>query len=190
MSKRQEITELLQDWKAGDEMAFERLLPLVYDPLRRLAVRQFESESAGHTLQPTALVHEAYLKILGRDPGRLENRTHFFALAAKAMRQILVDHARRRGASKRAGDLHRVTLTDALGEPLTVGERIVDALALDEALARLEEFRPRAARVVELRYFGGLTLDETAAVLHVVPKTVTRDWNTARLWLLDRLQVA
>lgn len=187
MSEPAEITGLLERWRGGDEQAFERLLPVVYRQLRVLAYRQFQQESAGHTLQPTELVHEAYLKLLGQDPGRVENRTHFFALAAKAMRQVLVDYARRKTAEKRAGDRRRVTLTDALGTPAETGPT-VDALALDEALGRLGEIRPRAAQVVELRYFGGLTLDQTAEVLSVTPKTVSRDWNTARLWLLDRLR--
>ena len=187
MSEPAEITRLLERWRGGDEQALERLLPVVYRQLRVLAYRQFQQENAGHTLQPTELVHEAYLKLVGQDPGRIENRTHFFALAAKAMRQVLVDYARRKAAEKRAGDRQRVTLTDALGTPAETG-RAVDALELDEALGRLGEIRPRAAQVVELRYFGGFTLDQTAEILSVHPKTVSRDWNTARLWLLDRLR--
>jgi RNA polymerase sigma factor (TIGR02999 family) len=184
------VTALLARWKAGDEGALDQLLPLVYDALRRLAARQLRDERAGHTLQPTALVHEAYLRIVGSDPGRVENRVHFLALAAKAMRRILIDHARRRAAEKRAGDLHRVTLTDVLADSREDDQRQVDAIALDDALQRLETIRPRAAQVVELRYFGGLTLDETAEVLSVTAKTVSRQWNTARLWLLDRMSSA
>ncbi|MCG8459286.1 MAG: ECF-type sigma factor [Holophagales bacterium] len=147
----------------------------------------FQSEGSGHTLQPTALVHEAYLELMGQDPGRVENRVHFFALAAKAMRQVLVDHARRKAASKRAGDQLRVTLTNAL-DSSQAGDSPVDALDLHDALRRLASIQPRAAQVVELRYFGGLTLDQTAEVVGVTQKTVSRDWNTARLWLLDRLE--
>lgn len=185
---RRDVTDLLVRWSEGDEAAFEELLPLVYRELRRLAGSQFAGESETHTLQPTALVHEAYLKLLGRDPGRVENRRHFYALAAKAMRQILVDQSRRRAARKRAGDRFRVTLTDALGQEIQMGTEPVDALDLDTALRRLEKIRPRAAKVVELRYFGGLTTEEVADVLGVVRKTVTRDWNTARLWLMERLK--
>ena len=188
MTDRAEVTALLQRWTSGEEEALDRLLPMVYRQLRALAIRRFRVESSGHTLQPTALVHEAYVKLLGQDPGRVENRMHFFALAAKAMRQVLVDHARRKGAEKRAGDLQRVTLTDALGQPMEMGRQTIDALMLHDALNRLAEFQPRASQVVELRYFGGLTLDQTAEVLGVTQKTVTRDWTTARLWLLDRLQ--
>lgn len=182
-----DVTTLLLRWRAGDEAALDQLLPLVYSALRRLAARQLRDERSGHTLQATALVHEAYLKILGSDAGLVENRIHFFALAAKAMRRILIDHARRRAAEKRAGDLRRVTLTDVLADSPHDHERQVDALALDQALRRLEAFKPRAAQVVELRYFGGLTLAEAAEVLGVTSKTVTREWSTARLWLLDRM---
>ena len=187
MNEPADITRWLERWKTGDERAFEELVPLVYRELRILALRQFQSESSHHTLQPTALVHEAYVKLIGQDPGRVENRTHFFALAAKAMRQVLVDHSRRKAASKRAGDQLRVTLTGAL-DSSQGGDSPVDALDLHDALGRLAEIQPRAAQVVELRYFGGLTLEQTAEVLGVTSKTVTRDWTTARLWLLDRLE--
>lgn len=187
MNDTSEITALLDRWKNGDPAALERLLPIVYDELKVIAYRQFQKEKSGHTLQPTAIVHETYLKILGQDPGRVDNRIHFYALAAKAMRQVLVDHSRRRAAEKRAGDLQRMTLTDALGRPLSVTGTSEDTLAVHQALERLAEIRPRAARVVELRYFGGMSLDQTAEVLSVTQKTVVRDWQTARLWLLDRL---
>ena len=187
MSDFTDITRWLVRWQDGDEQAFEQLLPRVYRELRALAVRQFQAEGSDHTLQPTALVHEAYLKLLGQDPGRVENRVHFFALAAKVMRQVLVDHARRKAASKRAGDQLRVTLTNALDASRS-GADPVDAIDLHDALQRLAEIQPRAAQVVELRYFGGLTLAQTAEIVGVTEKTVTRDWNTARLWLLDRLE--
>ena len=187
MSEGSEVTRWLERWQEGDELAFEQLVPLVYGELRGLALRQFRSEGTGHTLQPTALVHEVYVKLLGQDPGRIENRTHFFALAAKVMRQVLVDHARRKAASKRAGDQRRITLTNAL-ESTQGNVSSIDALDLNDALRRLAEIQPRAAQIVELRYFGGLTVDQTAEVVGVSQKTVTRDWNTARLWLLDRLE--
>ncbi|MEM6456241.1 MAG: sigma-70 family RNA polymerase sigma factor [Acidobacteriota bacterium] len=186
MSETPDVTYWLARWRDGDAQAFDRLVSLVYRELRVLAVRQFQAEGAGHTLQPTALVHEAYVKLLGQDPGRVENRVHFFALAAKAMRQVLVDHARRKAASKRAGDQQRVTLTNAL-DPAPGEDGVIDAIDLHTALERLATIQPRAAQVVELRYFGGLTLDQTAEIVGVTQKTVTRDWNTARLWLLDRL---
>ena len=189
MSEPREVTLLLERWQGGDATVLERLVPLLYRELRSLASSQLRKESSAHTLQPTALVHEAYLKLVGQEPGPLENRRHFFALAAKAMRQVLVDYARRKRAEKRAGGLRRITLTDALGQPLEIVGPGVDTVDLDQALTRLAEMRPRAARVVELRFFGGLTLDQTAEVLEVTQKTVVRDWRTARLWLLDRLAV-
>ena len=146
MSERPDITRWLERWQDGDEEAFEELVPLVYRELRILAVRQFQSEGSGHTLQPTALVHEAYVKLMGQDPGRVENRTQFFALAAKAMRQVLVDHARRKAASKRAGDQQRVTLTNAL-DSSQGGDSSLDALDLHDALRRLAETWNRCADV-------------------------------------------
>lgn len=187
MTEAVDVTALLLRWQEGDSGAVDQLFPVLYGELRRLAIHQFQGEGRGHTLQPTAVVNEAYVKLIGQSPGTVQNRRHFYALAAKAMRQILIDHARRRSAGKRAGDLHRVTLTDALGAPLGIVPPSVDALALDEALRDLADVKPRAAKVVELRYFGGLTAEGTAEVLGVTRKTVTRDWNTARLWLLARL---
>ena len=182
-----DVTGLLERWQRGDDAALEDLIPLLYDELRTLARHQFRSGVSGHTLQPTAVVNEAYLKLLGRNPGKVENRRHFFAVAATAMRQVLVDHARRRSAEKRAGDRRRITLTDRLGAPVEVAGPCVDTLELNDALCRLADIHPRAAQVVELRYFGGLTLDETAEVLGVTQKTIVRDWKTARLWLSARL---
>ncbi len=182
-----DVTQLLARWKQGEDQALDQLWPMVYQQLKALATHQFKRESSGHTLQPTALVNEAYVKLVGGDPGHVGNRIHFFALAAKAMRQVLVDHARRKATAKRAGDRNRVTLADLHASEASPPST-VDTLDLHDALERLATIRPRAARVVELRYFGGLTLDQTAAILDVTPKTVGRDWNTARLWLLERLR--
>ena len=188
MSSTQNVTALLEQWQNGDSSAVDELFPMLYEELRKLAIHQFQREALGHTLQPTAVVNEAYVKLVGQDPGRVDNRRHFYALAAKAMRQVLIDHIRRKKTEKRAGDLVRVTLSDAIGAPVQIVGREVDDLALDEALTQLAELRPRAAQVVELRYFGGLTSEATAEVLGVNRKTVTRDWNTARLWLLAQLE--
>lgn len=184
-----DVTTLLGRWQEGDAQALDALWPLVYGQLRVLAARQFRREGSGHTLQPTALVHEAYVKLVGQGPGRVENRVHFFALAAKAMRQVLVDHARRKTARKRAGDQHRITLTASLGA-VDGDTEIFDLLDLHQALERLADIQPRPAKVVELRYFAGLTVEQTAEVLGVTLRTVSRDWNLARLWLLDRLHSA
>ncbi|MEM6795338.1 MAG: sigma-70 family RNA polymerase sigma factor [Acidobacteriota bacterium] len=188
MSATENVTLLLERWQEGDESAFDELFPVLYAELRKLALHQFNRENDAHTLQPTAIVNEAYVKLIGQDPGPLRSRRHFYALAAKAMRQILIDHARRKQAEKRAGGLRRVTLTDALGAAVEIGGPEADDLVLDEALRQLAELKPRAAQVVELRYFGGLTSEATAEILNVTRKTVTRDWNTARLWLLARLE--
>lgn len=187
MSPANDVTTLLERWQHGDADAVDALFPMLYDELRKLAVHQFQRETLGHTLQPTAVVHEAYVKLVGQDPGRIDNRRHFYALAAKAMRQVLIDHIRRKKAEKRGGDLLRVTLTDALGSPVRIAGPEIDQLAIDDALTELSELRPRAAQVVELRYFGGLTTEAAADVLGVTRKTVNRDWNAARLWLLARL---
>lgn len=181
-----DVTRLLSRWRDGDEAALEELLPAVYSELRKLAASQFRVERTGHTLQPTALVHEAYLRLVRQDPGRIDNRTHFYALAAKAMRQILVDHARGRAADKRPGSRERITLAEDL-HTSSADDQTVDVLALHDALDDLAEFQPRAAKVVELRYFGGLTEPQTAEVLEVSRPTVTRDWAAAKLWLHDRL---
>lgn len=175
-----EVTGLLLAWSAGDQAAFDRLMPLVYDELRRLARSYMRQERAGHTLQTTALIHEAYLRLINADEVRLENRTHFFAVAARLMRQILVDFARARGYQKRGGGAQQVSLDDALviGQP-----RNEELLALDEALNALAQTDERKSRVVELRFFGGLTEAETAEALNVSPETVRRDWRLAKSWL-------
>lgn len=178
------VTRLLLDWRAGDAAALDRLLPLVYDDLHRLARGQFAREPSGHTLQPTALVHEAYLRLVEIRRVAWQDRAHFLALAATVMRRILVSHARKRRAAKRGGAAAPVTLLEeVMGAP---GPE-VDLLALDEALRTLAELDARQARVVELRYFGGLTIEEAAEALGVSAATVKSDWQMARAWLFHRL---
>jgi len=178
-----EVTRLLAAAGRGDERALDRLVPLVYDELRGIAARRMAAERNGHTLTTTALVHEAYLELAGLDRIEWKNRAQFFAIAARLMRRILVDHAVRRGAQKRGGDRTRVTL-DRVAGALAVGpEHDADLLALDDALARLEDEDGRLARVVECRFFGGMTIEETAAALEISPATVKRDWALARAWL-------
>jgi RNA polymerase sigma factor (TIGR02999 family) len=182
-----DVTALLEAWSGGDRAALDALLPVVYDELRRQAQRALRREDAGHTLQPTALVHEAYLRLADRAPPRWEGRAHFLGIAARCMRQVLVDAARARKADKRGGDAQAVTLGALEVAPATAREGEVDLLALDDALARLAEFDPAKARLVELRYFAGLTLDETAQALGVSPATVSREWSVARRWLRREL---
>ncbi len=174
------ITQLLQDWRGGDRKALDALLPVVYKELQRLAHFQLRQERPGHTLQSAALVNEAYLRLIGLNPPQWESRTHFFAIAAQLMRQILVDYARRHRAGKRGGGEATVPLEDAT--MLSRGKAI-DVVALDEALKALAHIDPRKAQVVELRFFGGLNFDETAEVLQLSAVTVSRDWSTARAWL-------
>jgi RNA polymerase sigma factor (TIGR02999 family) len=179
-----EVTRLLLAWSEGDQEALDRLMPLVYAELRRLAQSYMRRERAGHTLQTTALIHEAYLRLIDAGQIRLESRAHFFAVASRLMRQILVDFARSRGYQKRGGDAQQVSLDEALviGQP-----RDEDLVALDEALTALAEVDERKARVVELRFFGGLTEAEMAETLKVSPETVRRDWRLAKSWLLLKL---
>jgi RNA polymerase sigma factor (TIGR02999 family) len=178
----QEVTAILKEWSAGDRNALERLMPIVYGELRRLAASYLKSERGNHTLQPTALVHEAYLRIVGQRSVSWANRAHFFGIAAQMMRRVLVDHARRRQASKRSPG----TLFVRLGseEP---GDGAADSapelLALDQALTELERLDPRQARVVELRFFAGLSVEETAEVAGISTATVKREWRTARAFL-------
>jgi RNA polymerase sigma factor (TIGR02999 family) len=181
-----EVTSLLVEWRLGDQAALDRLIPIVYQELRRVANARLRSESAQHTLQTTALVHEAYLRLVGLDRMTLENRTHFFAMAARLMRQILVDHARRKHAEKRGGGVTVLTLDDTEADA-GHSENIVDVLALDEALAGLAALDERLGRVVELRYFAGLSIAETSAALAGSSATVERDWTVAKAWLLQRL---
>ncbi len=173
-----DITQILADWRGGDEKALQRLLPLVYADLRRQARRFFRNERSAHTLQPTALVHEAYFRLLRQRDMRWQNRAHFYAVAAQLMRRLLVDHARARAAAKRG---HGVEVS--LAEPEALSSRGVDMIALDAALARLAELDPDQARILELRFFGGLTVEEAAEVLRISPATVKREWSMARAWL-------
>ena len=174
------ITSLLARAEEGDRQATDELLPLVYEELRQLADRFLAAEKRGATLQPTALVHEAYLRLVGSDQAGWENRAHFFGAAAQAIRRILIDRARARGAARRGGERPLRLDTDA---PLAEPGPSVDVLALDEALAKLASIDAQKARVVELRFFGGLSVDETAATLGVSASTVARDWVFARTWL-------
>ena len=176
----EEVTRLLNDWSGGDQAAFDRLVPLVYEELHGLARRYMNREHAGHTLQTTALVNEAYLRLAGQTRMRWQNRAHFSAIAAQMMRRILVDHARKRLYAKRGGELLRVSLAEADG--LSEG-RAADVAALDEALKSLAELDPQQSRVVELKFFGGLTIEETAEVLGLSHDMVKREWATARAWL-------
>jgi RNA polymerase sigma-70 factor (ECF subfamily) len=175
-----EVTQLLTACKQGDTDALERLLPLVYHELHRQAVRFFVRERAGHTLQPTALVNEVYLRLVNQDRVKWQNRAQFFGIAAQMMRRILVSHARARSASKRGGNQTRITLQEGV---MSAPERDVNLLAVDEALTRLEQIDPEKSRMVELRFFSGLSVEETAEVMGVSPRTVDRKWQTAKAWL-------
>ena len=179
-----EITNLLDDWKQGDPYALEKLTPLVYDELRRIARRYARSERNGHTLQTTALINEAYVRLAGNESPDWQNRQHFFAVTAQVMRHILIDHARRRRALKHGGDGRKVSLSEA--EAMT-SERAAELIALDEALEELAAFDSRKSQVVQLRYFGGLSLEETAEALGVSLMTVRRDWRAAKAWLFRAL---
>ncbi len=174
------VTLILQEWSDGDPDAPARLMPLVYAELRRLARDYLRRERSDHTLQPTALVHEAYLRLVDQTRLTWQNRAHFYGIAAQLMRRILVDHARTHGAQKRGGATQKLSLDEARFSP---EERPADLLALDEALKALAETDERKARVVELRFFGGLNMEETAEVLQVSEKTIRRDWQMAKLWL-------
>jgi RNA polymerase sigma factor (TIGR02999 family) len=178
------VTELLVEWRRGDQAAMARLIPIVYEELRRVASARLRGEASDHTLQTTALVHEAYLRLVGLDRMTVQNRTHFFAMAAGLMREILVDHARRKNALKRGGAVTVVGLEDAAAIAANVA---VDVLALDDALRDLSSLDERLCRVVELRFFAGLSIAEAADVLAVSTATVERDWTVAKAWLFQRL---
>jgi RNA polymerase sigma factor (TIGR02999 family) len=176
----QEVTQLLADWGRGDKSAFDKLFPLVQDELRRIARRQMSHERPGHTLQATALVNEAYLKLASHEGFAWQNRAHFYAVCAQVMRHILIDHARAHARDKRGGG----TIHVSLEEVAVISEEQVDEyLALDEALCFLESVDPQKGKIVELRYFGGLSVDETAEVLDISPRTVRREWQRSRAWL-------
>jgi RNA polymerase sigma factor (TIGR02999 family) len=180
------ITQLLIDWGHGDHAALEKLMPLVYGELRRLATNYLRRERTGHTLQPTALVNEAYLKLVGQKNAKWQNRAQFFAISAQLMRRILVDHARRRQAGKRGGsEQQRLSITTA--EELAT-QPAIDLLALNEALDELAKMDPQQSRIVELKFFGGLSIGETAEVLGIGHATVEREWKSARAWLRRQLE--
>jgi RNA polymerase sigma factor (TIGR02999 family) len=183
------LTQLLIAWSQGDAAALEQLAPLVYVELRKLAHRYMKRERAGHTLQTTAVVHEAFLRLLGNPQEKWQNRAHFYTIAAKMMRRILVDYARANSRAKRGGETARVSIED-IDAPVADVALNPDVIALDEALEKLTEIDPRRARVVELRFFGGLSVEETAHVLQVVPDTVVRDWRVAKAWLFRYLNHA
>jgi RNA polymerase sigma factor (TIGR02999 family) len=182
---REAVTALLLSWRQGDKAALDRLIPLVYDELRRVARARLKDERANHVLQTTALVHETYVRLIDLDRMTIQNRAHFFALAARLMRQVLVDYARRAQADKRGGGVTIVALDDA--GPVAAKMADVDVLALDEALEQLAAVDERLCRVVELKFFAGLNIDETAEALEVSAATVERDWSFARAWLYQRL---
>jgi RNA polymerase sigma factor (TIGR02999 family) len=184
MTSRHEITRLLADWSEGDHDALERLTPLIYDELRRIAKRYMRQERPGHTLQSTALVHEAYLKLVGQHSVRWQNRAHFLGIAAQLIRRILVDYARGRHAEKRGGEAPKLSLDEALAIP---EGRDLDLVLLDEALKSLAEFDERQSRIVELRFFAGLSVEETAELLQISPATVKRDWTAAKAWLFREM---
>jgi len=180
----QQVSNLLRRWSDGDSEALDQLMPLVYGELRRMARRYMGQQPAGHTLQTTALIHEAYLRLVGQEEKRWENRAHFFGVAAQAMRHILMDYARAQNRAKRGGGALQVSLDEAL---TFCAERSAELVALDDALNELAKLDERQSKVVELRFFGGLTEEEIATVLKVSPRTVSGDWSMARSWLLREL---
>jgi len=180
-----EVTQLLIEWSNGDKAALDKLMPLIYDELRRLAHHYMSREQPGHTLQTTAVVNEAYLRLVNRKHVHWQNRAHFFAIAATLMRSILVDHARSHASAKRGGgDVRKVALDEAM---IISEERAAEVVALDEALGQLAEIDPRQSRIVEMRFFAGLTIEETAEVLSLSPATIKREWSTAKAWLFHEM---
>jgi len=182
-----QVTQLLQEWSEGDENALARLMPLVHDELHRLAHQHMRRESAGHVLQTSALINEAYLRLVDQPQIRWQGRSHFFGIAARLMRRILVDDARKRNAAKRGGSFIQVPLDEA---NTVVQEQAANVAALDDALQRLEAIDERQGKIVELRFFGGLSIEETAEILKVSPGTVMRDWTFARAWLRNKMSCA
>lgn len=179
-----DVTRLLVDYSNGKREALDVLTPLVYGELRNLAARYLRRERSDHTLQSTALVHEAYLRLIDQNQVRWQNRAHFFGVAAQMIRRILVDHARTKHAQKRGGNAQKLSLDEAIGLP---EQRDLDIIALDDALKLLAELDPQQSKVIELRFFGGLSIEETAEALGISPATVKREWVTARAWLLRQL---
>jgi RNA polymerase sigma-70 factor, ECF subfamily len=186
-AKSQQITRFLVDWSNGNQAALENLMPLVYDELHRMARNYMRRQPSGHTFQTTELIHEAYLKLAGKDEQNWQNRAHFFGVAAQAMRHILVDYARSKSSKKRGGWQDQVTFSE---DVLVSKERSGEIVALNDALNQLSALDERKSRVVEMKFFGGLKIEEIAEVLKVSPKTVKRDWRFARTWLLRELAAA
>lgn len=185
MSSDSDVTQMLRAWRSGDQAAGERLLPIVYAELHRRAAAAMRREDAGHTLQATALVHEAYMRLVDQRQGHYQNRSQFYGLAAQLMRRILIDHAREHLAAKRGGGARQVTLSGV--DVAADSDDAVDILALHDALEKLATLDERQAKVVELRYFGGLSVEEAAEALEISPATVKREWATARAWLKREL---
>src|SRR5438128_12311402 len=179
-----EVTQLLIEWSNGDKAALDKLMPLIYDELRRLAHHYMSREHPGHTLQTTAVVNEAYLRLINRKRVHWQNRAHFFAIAAQLMRSILVDHARSHAYAKRGGGARKIALDEAI---VVSQQRAGEVVALDDALKQLAELDAQQSRIVELRFFGGLTIEETAEVLGLPPANVKREWSTAKAWLYHEL---
>lgn len=186
-AQTREVTEILRGWNAGDGQAPARLVPFVYEELRRLARHYLAAERRDHTLQPTALVHEAYLRLVDQDRGEWKNRAQFFGIAAQLMRRILVDYARAQNAAKRGGGVEHLSLDDV---EISLQDRAGELLALDAALAELAKVDVRKSRVVELRFFGGLTVEETAEAMEINPAMVRRDWTVAKAWLHRNIKAA
>jgi RNA polymerase sigma factor (TIGR02999 family) len=184
MPSPEEVTQLLAEWGRGSQAALDRLMPLVYAELHRMASRFMGAQKPGHTLQPTALINEAYVRLASDDGREWENRAHFFGVAAMSMRHVLVDHARNRRATKRGSGTPLLSLDEAI---VISDERTADIIALDDALSELAKLNKRQSEVVELRYFGGLTVEETAQVTKTSPETVGRDWRAAKAWLYSQL---
>lgn len=176
----QQVTKLLKRWSSGNESAFDDLMPIVYDELRRMAKGYMNRQDSGHTLQTTELIHEAYLKLAGSEARDLKNRAHFFGVAAKAMRHILVDYARSKSSEKRGGDRQRISMVE---NQFVSDEKSDEIVALDEAMSKLDELDERKSKVVEMKFFGGLTVEEISKVLKVSAMTVKRDWSFAKTWL-------
>jgi len=187
MPMHRQVTELLREWSKGDQNALDELMPLVLDELRRLAHQHMRRERAGHVLQTSALINEAYLRLVDQPQTRWQDRAHFFGIAARLMRQVLVDDARRRNAAKRGGSLIQVPLDEVGTQAQT---QAANVSRLDDALQRLEKIDQRQGKIIELRFFGGLSIDETAKVLKVSPGTVMRDWTFARAWLRNEMNGA
>jgi RNA polymerase sigma factor (TIGR02999 family) len=187
MNAPRDVTQLLLAWNKGDRAALDTLMPVVYDEIRRLARRQLRLEAQQYTLQPTLLVNEVYLRLVDQRQVNWQNRAHFFGAAAQIIRRILVDHARARHRLKRGGSAVRVTLSDGIG---AAPDASVDVVALDDALGQLSKFDPQQGRIVELRFFGGLSIEETAEALEISPASVKREWATARAWLYREMTKA